>query len=130
MAATAQFLRFAVAGGVAALANFGSRFGFSLWLPYPAAIVMAYLVGMTVAFLLMREFVFRGATRSLAHQLASFAAVNLLAVLQTLGVSLLLARWALPAAGMQAHAETVAHAVGVAVPVFTSFLAHRAFTFK
>jgi putative flippase GtrA len=130
MAVTAQFLCFAAAGGVAALANFGSRFLFSLWLPYAAAIVLAYLLGMTVAFLLMREFVFRGATRNVAQQVASFAGVNALAVLQTLCVSVLLARWALPAAGLQAHAEAVAHAVGVAVPVFTSFLAHRAFTFK
>ena len=45
--------------------------------------------------------------------------VNLLALLQTLVVSLVLARWALPAIGVREHVEAIAHLVGVAVPVFT-----------
>jgi putative flippase GtrA len=60
----------------------------------------------------------------------SFAVVNGLAVVQTLAVSLFLAGWALPRWGLRAHAEAIAHAVGVAVPVLTSFLAHRAVTFR
>ena len=130
MRADQQFLRFALAGGLAALANFGSRFVFSLWLPYAAAIVAAYVVGMVVAFVLMRRFVFPAHTRPLQHQVLSFAVVNGLAVAQTLVVSLFLAGWALPRWGVRAHAEAIAHAVGVAVPVLTSFLAHRAVTFR
>jgi putative flippase GtrA len=35
-----------------------------------------------------------------------------------------------PAMGMRFHPETLAHAIGVAVPVFTSYFGHKALTFK
>lgn len=125
-----QFVRFLAAGGIAALANFGSRIAFSLVLPYPAAIVLAYLVGMTTAFVLNRAFVFTGARNPVGQQAWRFVLVNLAAVAQTLAISLLLARWALPALGVAQHAETIAHAVGVLVPVFTSYLGHRHWSFR
>lgn len=128
--AARQVGRFLLAGGVAAAANYGSRFGFSLWFSYPAAIVLAYLVGMLVAFLLMRQYVFDGAGKPLGPQVLRFGLVNLLAVAQTLLVSLLLARWLLPALGVVQHAEAIAHAVGVAVPVVTSYLLHQRATFR
>jgi putative flippase GtrA len=125
-----RFGLFLVAGGIAAAANYGSRFGFSLWFSYPVAIVLAYLVGMTVAFLLMRQYVFDGRGKALPPQVWRFTLVNALAVLQTLVVSLVLARWLLPALGVTQHAEAIAHAVGVAVPVVTSYFGHRLATFK
>ena len=125
-----RFGLFLVAGGIAAAANYGSRFGFSLWFSYPVAIVLAYLVGMTVAFLLMRQYVFDGRGKAFAPQVWRFTLVNALAVLQTLIVSLVLARWLLPALGITQHVEAIAHAVGVAVPVVTSYFGHRLATFK
>ena len=127
---SAQFLRFVVAGGIAAAANYGSRFLFSTWLPYPAAITCAYLVGMAVAFALMRQHVFAASGQPLLPQVVKFSVVNLLALLQTLVVSLVLARWVFPAMGVQEHVEAIAHLVGVAVPVFTSFIGHRQLTFR
>lgn len=127
---SAQFLRFLVAGGVAAAANFGSRILLSLAMPYTAAIVVAYCIGMVTAFLLNRRFVFEASSNPLHRQASWFIAINLLAVLQTLAVSLLLARLMFPAIGMTFHPETLAHAAGVAVPVFTSYLGHKAFTFR
>jgi putative flippase GtrA len=32
--------------------------------------------------------------------------------------------------GVQEHVEAIAHLVGVAVPVFTSFIGHRQLTFR
>ena len=125
-----RFGLFLLAGAIAAAANYGSRFGFSLWFNYPVAIVLAYLVGMTVAFLLMRQYVFEGRGKALGPQVLRFTLVNVLAVLQTLIVSLVLARWVLPALGVTQHAEAIAHAVGVAVPVVTSYFGHRLATFK
>lgn len=127
---TPQFLRFLVAGGIAAAANYGSRFVFSQWLGYGVAIVLAYLVGMSVAFVLMRQHVFDAREGALGPQVAKFAAVNALAALQTLLISLLLARWLLPRLGIVEHAEAIAHLVGVLVPVVTSYLGHRMLTFK
>jgi putative flippase GtrA len=125
-----QFLRFLLAGGVAAAANFGSRFLFSQWTGYGVAIVLAYLVGMAVAFLLMRQHVFAAAEGTLSKQVPRFILVNVLAVLQTLIISLLLARWLLPRLGIVEHAEAIAHAVGVAVPAVTSYFGHRLLTFR
>lgn len=125
-----EFARFLVAGGIAAGANFLSRIGFSLVMPLAAAVVCAYLVGMAVAFLLMRAHVFAPARGSLGRQVAGFVAVNAVAVLQTLVVTLALARWALPAMGVGAFVEEIAHAVGVAVPIVTSFFGHKHLSFR
>ncbi len=125
-----QFIRFLFAGGIAAAANYGSRFVFGHWLSYGVSIVLAYLVGMTVAFVLMRQHVFTTAKGPVMPQIAKFALVNVLAVLQTLLISLLLARWVLPALGVTLHAEAIAHLVGVLVPVVTSYFGHRMLTFK
>lgn len=125
-----QLVKFILAGGTAAAANFGSRILLSLWLPYEAAIVVAYLIGMLTAFVLNRAFVFTRVENSLRSQASWFIAINLAAVLQTLLISLLLARVLFPALGMEFHPETLAHAVGVAVPVITSYLGHRRFTFR
>lgn len=127
---TPEFLRFLIAGGVAAGANFGSRFVFSMFLDYGFAVFFAYLVGMLVAFLLMRGHVFDAKGGSLAPQVAKFVGVNVVAVLQTLVISLVLARWVLPSFGIVEHAEALAHLVGVLVPVVTSYFGHKFLTFR
>ena len=124
------FPRFLVAGGIAALANMGSRWLFDLALPYVPSIVLAYLVGMTTAFLLNRRYVFTASGNGLGRQVWWFCVVNAAALLQTLVVSQVLARWLLPWLGWQWHAETVAHVVGVIVPVFTSYIGHKRLTFR
>jgi putative flippase GtrA len=125
-----QFLRFLLAGGVAVCANYGSRFLFSLWTSYEVAIVLAYLVGMAVAFILMRGHVFGAAEKALLPQVTRFIAVNILAVLQTLVISILLARRVLPDLGIIEQAEALAHLAGVSVPVVSSYFGHRYLTFK
>lgn len=130
MAESRRVARFLVAGGIAAAANYGSRFAFSLWFSFPVAIVLAYLAGMLVAFVLMRHFVFQGHGKALAPQIWKFSLVNVLAVAQTLIVSLLLARWILPAVGIGRHGDAIAHAVGVAVPLVTSYFGHKLATFR
>lgn len=125
-----RFLRFLAAGAAAAGVNFGSRFVFSVWLPYPWAITCAYLLGMVTAFFFMRQYVFAGRGKAIGPQAVKFAIVNGLALLQTLVVSLLLARWLLPAMGFNTHSEAIGHAFGVAIPIVTSYLGHRYATFK
>ena len=124
-----QFLLFVAAGGTAALANFGSRLALSHFMGYVPAIVLAYLIGMTTAFLLNRAFVFTGAVSPVGQQAWRFVLVNLAAVVQTIVISLALARFVLPWLAIDGHAETIAHAIGVIVPVFTSYLGHKHFSF-
>ena len=127
-----EFPRFLIAGGIAAAANFGSRFVFSIFFSYAIAVVLAYLVGMVVAFLLMRGHVFNARNGSLAPQVTKFVGVNVLAVLQTLVISLLLASWLLPNIGItdQVKAEAIAHLAGVLVPVVSSYVGHKFLTFR
>jgi putative flippase GtrA len=125
-----EFWRFLAAGAAAAAANVGSRFLFSRWLCYEWSIVLAYLVGMVVAFLLMRAYVFNASSKPSVRQEGIFVAVNAVALLQTLLVSMALARWVLPYLGIVSQAEAIAHIVGVLVPVVTSYFGHRIFTFK
>lgn len=125
-----QFLLFLLTGGFAALVNFFSRMAFSHWTVYTVAIILAYLCGMITAFVLNRLFVFRQPVNRLHHQILWFTAVNLFALVQTILVSLLLAEFIFPQMGMVWHPESVAHGVGVLVPVVTSFLGHKHLTFR
>jgi putative flippase GtrA len=124
-----QLLLFLIAGGTAACVNFGSRILLSEALSFVPAVMLAYVMGMITAFLLNRAFVFTGAANPVAQQARRFVLVNAAAILQTLAISLLLARIVLPALGIVAHAETIAHGFGVVVPVFTSYFLHKHYSF-
>lgn len=125
-----QFLVFVFTGGTAAAVNFFSRMLFSLWVDFSVAIVLAYLCGMVTAYLLARAFVFKDSQQHMAKSIGFFVLVNLVAILQTWGISVLLLRYLHPFIADIHLAEAVAHAVGVVVPVFTSYLGHKHFTFK
>jgi putative flippase GtrA len=125
-----SFLLFLLTGGFAAAVNWGSRFLYNIWMPYTAAIVVAYPTGMVTAYVLAKVFVFTKSTQSTSKSIFFFTVVNLIAIAQTWAVSVGLAYYGFPAIGMQFHAESVAHLVGVAVPVFISYLGHKKFSFK
>jgi putative flippase GtrA len=127
---SAQFARFLLVGGFAASLNFFSRIALSPWLPFAAAIIVAYLIGFIAAFVLNRIFVFTVTTNRLQQQMFWFFVVNVVALAQTLVVSLLFAHYVLPFLGVSWHAEEVAHAAGVATPIFTSYIGHKRLSFK
>jgi putative flippase GtrA len=126
----ARFVTFLVTGGIAALANVLARVIFERAMPFEAAVVLAYGVGMITAFVLARAFVFTEATSSMHVQAARFALVNAIAFAQVWIISVGLARLVLPAIGWSWRAETLAHLVGVASPVVTSYVLHRSFSFR
>lgn len=125
-----QFLLFLLTGGFAAAVNFGSRIVYSQWLSFSTAVILAYVTGMVTAFVLARLFVFKQSTQAVHHSAFYFVLVNLVAVLQTWAISLGLAYYVLPAAGITIFVEEIAHAVGVAVPVFTSYIGHKRWSFR
>jgi putative flippase GtrA len=124
-----RFLGFLVTGGLAALANIGSRVVLSQWMAYEAAVILAYLVGMTTAFLLSKRFVFEASGRGAASEYGRFALVNVVALIQVWIVSVGLARFVFPFLSLTWHAETLAHVIGVLSPVATSYYGHKRFTF-
>ena len=63
-------------------------------------------------------------------QISKYIVINLLALAQTLIISVVLMRWVLPALGIVTHAEALAHLVGVLTPVMTSYFGHKFITFR
>ncbi|RYB03488.1 GtrA family protein [Lichenibacterium ramalinae] len=126
---TSRFAAFLLTGGVAAGVNVGSRLVFGLAMPYEAAVALAYLVGMTTAFVLARLFVFAGSGRSLHVEYGRFALVNVAALLQVLAVSVGLAKLVFPAIHFTWNADLVAHVIGVLSPVVLSYQGHKRFSF-
>jgi len=125
-----RFVMFIVSGGIAAATNFLSRILFSQWLPYSLAIVLGFMVGLVVAFVLMRKLAFKETSNAAHSQVMWFLVINAFALLQTFCVSLLLARWLLPLMGIARGTETIAHAIGVATPVLTSYVGHKRLSFR
>lgn len=128
--ASRQFLLFIFTGGIAAAVNFGSRILYNRWVDFSSAIVLAYLTGMVTAYVLARIFVFKQTPQSLGQSVLMFVLVNVVAVGQTWVISLLLADHFLPWMGMKTHVREFAHGVGVLVPVFTSYIGHKRFSFS
>ena len=125
-----QFTVYLASGGLAAGLNWGSRFIFSEFFGFEVAVFLAFLVGLLSGFILMRVFVFNGIGKPIIPQAGKYVAVNFLALIQTLVVSVLLARWLLPSFGIGVHAEALAHFFGVLVPVVTSYFGHKFLTFR
>ena len=124
-----QFVMFLLTGGTAAAVNFGSRILYNLWVTFPVAVVLAYLTGMLTAFVLAKRFVFTDSGQTLRRSALMFTLVNLVAIAQTWAISVGLAYYVLPAMGVRHLVPEIAHAIGVVVPVFTSYLGHRRWSF-
>jgi putative flippase GtrA len=125
-----RFIRFLLTGGLAAGVNIGSRWLLGFVMPYEVAICLAYLFGMTTAFILAKFFVFEASGATIQKEYARFAIVNVVAFLQVWLVSVGLARFVFPTIGFVYHAETVAHVIGVLSPVVTSYFAHKNYSFR
>jgi len=125
-----EFLLFLGTGGLAAGVNFGSRFFYSHFMGFSSAVIVAYLTGMITAFILAKLFVFKRSRHSTMRSAFYFTLVNGVALLQTWAVSLLLAYKVLPAMGVENDIDAIAHFVGIAVPVFTSYIGHKRLSFR
>ena len=60
-----RFMSFLIAGGLAALVNFGSRFLYDVFVTYTIAIILAYITGMVTAFYLNKLFVFQKSSKGI-----------------------------------------------------------------
>lgn len=125
-----QFLYFLTSGGLAAGLNIFSRIIFSNFFSYEVAIILAFLVGLTSGFVLMRYFVFDGKRDDVSGQAIRYILVNILAVAQTFIVSIYLKSLIIKFYPIYTLAELIAHTIGVLVPVITSFFAHKWYTFR
>jgi putative flippase GtrA len=125
-----QFWIFIVTGGFAAIINFLSRIVYNQWVDFSISIVIAYITGMITAFVLAKIFVFKESAQPLSKSIFYFILINVFAVLQTWAVSMSLVTYVFPWGGWKLHPEEIAHAIGIIVPVFSSYLGHKYITFR
>lgn len=124
-----EYLSFLAAGGASVVANISARVVLSAWLPYPISVAIAYVVGMVVAFLLMKRYVFTRSTKPLRAEVIGFCVVNALGLVQTVAVSYAALAYAFPMLGFVWQSELLAHGLSLATLAVTSFFLHRRFTF-
>lgn len=127
---TGQFVRFLLAGGLAAVANFGSRFVFSHFVSFVPAVVLAFLVGLVTGFAIMRAFVFSGRAEAPAKQAGYYLLVNLVGLAVTVVVSVVVAKGVSFLLPDPDKTEALGHLAGVAAPALLSFYAHKKLTFR
>ncbi len=125
-----QFLAFLITGGIAALINFGSRIFYNSFVDFSLAIILAYLTGMITAFVLAKKFVFTQSRQKLRHSIIFFTLVNSVALVQTWLISMGLAYYFLPYIKVTSYVPEISHAIGIMVPVFTSYIGHKFLSFR
>jgi len=124
-----QFLGFAAVGGVAALLHWAARLLLSVWLSFPVAILLAYAVGLGVAFILNRAFVFPKSTKPMRRQARDFLLVNLAFLPVVLGTAMGLEA-VFREYRFTAHPQAIAHGIAVMVPALATFLIYKFFAFQ
>jgi putative flippase GtrA len=125
-----QFGRFLLAGGIAALANWLSRFIFNLFMTFAAAIVAAFAVGMAVGFVLNKHYVFPYSRRPVAAEMSFFVLFNLAAFPIVWAIAYLLGERLLPGVLPRQLALALGHGCAVAVPALINFVLHKSITFR
>lgn len=126
---TRQFLGFVAVGALAAFLHWLARLFLSEWLSFSVAVAVAYVVGMSVAFVLNSAFVFQHSIKPRRKQARDFIIVNALFFPVVWGASLSIDRL-FRTLGLGIYSEAAAHAVAVALPTFLTFLIYKFFAFK
>jgi len=127
---SAQFARFLVVGGVALACHWLSRFAFNAFVDYGYAIVLAYLVGIAVAFVLNKIYVFPYSERPLNFEMSFFFLVNIAAFPVVWVVAYVLGEWILVNYLQRPLALALAHGFAITLPVFVNYALHKLVTFR
>nr|WP_321982376.1 GtrA family protein [uncultured Cohaesibacter sp.] len=123
-------VRFLLAGGSAALLNWGIRFLFSQYLPYLLAVCLALVVGMIYGFIIYRYWAFVSQhRRPVFLEIRDFILVNIGGGLVTIIVAYAL-NWLLGGLPLPTvMIEGFAHATGIAAGAVVNYLGHKNITF-
>ncbi len=127
---TDQFGKFLVAGGLAALANFASRFAFEPGLGYLGGVIAAFGVGFLTGFVLNKVFVFPASGKALHEEMGWFFLFNALAFPVVIGASIVLNAYVLGRWLPENLSQAGAHGIAIMLPVFVNFAAHKFVTFR
>jgi putative flippase GtrA len=125
-----QFGRFLLVGGVAVVLNWLSRFVLNQFMSYAWAITLAYLVGIIVAFVLNRIYVFPYSERSLETEMFLFFVVNITVFPLVWVAAYVLGEWIFVAWLSRQPALALGHGIAILSPVFLNFALHKFITFR
>jgi energy-coupling factor transport system substrate-specific component len=129
-AARRQFFCFLLLGTLAASINWLVRFPLSRCMPFEIAVMAAYLIGMTVGYLLYKHYVFPGRHAPLGAQMRNFVLINLIGIVIVAALSSVLANQVLPnLIGARDLREALAHGLAIGTSAATSFAGHKWVTF-
>ena len=126
---TPQFLGFVAVGSIAALINWSSRILFSIWVSYPVAVFIAYMVALSCAFILNKYYVFPKSDRPLSKQMRDFVITNI-AFLPVVWSAAIILAGLIPQIYATDYNEEIAHAIAIAIPMFATFLIYKFIAFK
>lgn len=122
-----QFIYFLFTGGIAATTNFISRIILNNWLTFEVSVVISYIIGMIVAYILFRKLVFKSSV-SIFSSSIKFVVVNLIGILLTYYVSVFMYSFLkdIPIP----FTKEISHCIGILTPAITSFVGHKYFSFN
>ena len=124
-----EFLQFLFVGGIAAGINFISRIGFSEFFSYRMSIVLAYIVGMIIAFTLFKHYVFEKSGHHYIDEVKGFIIVNIFGIIQVWLISIGLAEYFFPYISFIFYPNEVAHFIALGIPAISSYFGHKYFSF-
>jgi len=126
---TKQFLLFFTAGSFSAILHWLARVFLSVWLPFAWAVLIAYIIGIIIGFLLNSFLVFPNSDKARHAQARDFILVNLSFMPLVWSASMQVNNW-LKTHAMLSHTEELAHAIAIPLPMFATFLIYKFFAFK
>ncbi len=121
---------YVLVGVFAGCVNLAARALLSQLMSYEWAVILAFPIALTCAFVMNRSYVFNVTSGAPLQQYLKFALVNLLALAQVWLVSVLFMRLIFPSIGFYWNPALISHAIGVASPILTSFFAYKYFVFR
>ena len=125
-----EFLQFLFVGGIAAGINFISRIGFNMYFSYSMSIILAYIVGMIVAFTLFKQYVFAKSGRHYLEEVKGFIIVNIFGIIQVWAISIALAEYFFPYISFTFYDKEIAHFIALGIPAISSYFGHKYFSFN
>ncbi|EKD91869.1 MAG: hypothetical protein ACD_29C00336G0002 [uncultured bacterium] len=125
-----KFILFLLVNGFAAFINLGSRIIIGNFFSYAWSIVIAYLIGMMVAYLLCRRYLFQSEKNKIHQEVFYFVIVNGVGIFIALFVSLFLFHVGLMMIKDIFIREEIAHFIGIGAPAFMSYVGHKYITFR
>ena len=125
-----QFAVFFIISIFAAAVNFFTRIIVNKWTDFSNAVLVAYLVAMFFAFFMGKKIVFKNSTQPLTRSVLFFTLINLLGIIQAWAVSTFLYKYLTNLGLVELYRAEISHIIGIATPVFSSFLGHKFISFR